>query len=77
MDNECERNRQMRGVYAFSFQNVDEFFMAIHKKSINILPGESGGEKKKKKGEEGQTEERRERERKRARVRELSGNELS
>lgn len=49
MDNECERNRQMRGVYAFSFQNVDEFFMAIHKKSINILPGESGGEKKKKK----------------------------
>lgn len=46
MDNECERNRQMRGVYAFSFQNVDEFFMAIHKKSINILPGESGGEKK-------------------------------
>lgn len=60
MDNECERNRQMRGVYAFSFQNVDEFFMAIHKKSINILPGESGGERKKK-GEEGQTEERRER----------------
>lgn len=46
MDNECKRNRQMQGVYAFSFQNVDEFFMAIHKKSINILPGESGGEKK-------------------------------
>lgn len=75
MDNECERNRQMRGVYAFSFQNVDEFFMAIHKKSINILPGESGGEEKKRKDKQRRNE--RERVRERKTERELSGNELS
>lgn len=42
-DNECGRHRQMRNVYAFSFWNLNEFFIAIHKKSINISPGESEG----------------------------------
>lgn len=31
-DNECGRHRQMRNVYAFSFWNLNEFFIAIHKK---------------------------------------------
>lgn len=44
-DNECGRHRQMRNVYAFSFWNLNEFFIAIHKKSINISPGESEGER--------------------------------
>lgn len=44
-DNECGRHRQMQNVYAFSFWNLNEFFIAIHKKSINISPGESEGEK--------------------------------
>lgn len=44
-DNECGRHRQMRSVYAFSFWNLNEFFIAIHKKSINISPGESEGER--------------------------------
>lgn len=35
----------MRNVYAFSFWNLNEFFIAIHKKSINISPGESEGER--------------------------------
>lgn len=45
-DNECGRHRQMRNVYAFSFWNLNEFFIAIHKKSINISPGESEGEER-------------------------------
>lgn len=45
-DNECGRHRQMRNVYAFSFWNLNEFFIAIHKKSINISPGESEGERR-------------------------------
>lgn len=44
-DNECGRHRQMWNVYAFSFWNLNEFFIAIHKKSINISPGESEGER--------------------------------
>lgn len=44
-DNECGRHRQMRSVYAFSFWNLNEFFIAIHKKSINISPGESEEER--------------------------------
>lgn len=44
-DNECGWHRQMRNVYAFSFWNLNEFFIAIHKKSINISPGESEGER--------------------------------
>lgn len=44
-DNECGRHRQMRNVYAFSFWNLNEFFIAIHKKSINISPVESEGER--------------------------------
>lgn len=35
----------MWNVYAFSFWNLNEFFIAIHKKSINISPGESEGER--------------------------------
>lgn len=31
-DNECGRHRQTRNVYAFSFWNLNEFFIAIHKK---------------------------------------------
>lgn len=40
-DNECGRHRQMWNVYAFSFWNLNEFFIALHKKSINISPGET------------------------------------
>lgn len=36
-----------RNVYAFSFQNLNEFFIAIHKKPINISPGEREKEKEK------------------------------
>lgn len=44
--NECGRHRQMQSVYTFfSFWNLNEFFITIHKKSINISPGESEGER--------------------------------
>jgi len=33
-------DREMQSVYAFSFRSVDEFFIAIHKISITILPEE-------------------------------------
>lgn len=33
-------DREMQSVYAFSFRNVNEFFIAIHKISITILPEE-------------------------------------